>query len=99
MSTTQHISFEELAGNLTTILNLVREEHKAVVVEYATGEQVVIKPLPPVKKLTRRSRKKNKADYDAFYSSAGGWQDVDVDAFIQQIRESRGLSTRPPVEL
>ncbi len=99
MSTTQHISFEELAGNLTEVLNLVREAHKAVVVEYANGEQVLIKPVSTVKKVSRRPRKKTKADYDAFYSSAGGWQDVDVEAFIQQIRASRAVSTRPPVEL
>ena len=98
MSTIQHISFEELADNLTTVLNLVREKHKAVVVEYANGEQVVIKPLPMAKKSGRRTRKKTQADYDAFYSSAGGWHDVDIDAFLQQIQDSRAISTRPVVE-
>ena len=82
MSTTNHISFEELAGNFADVLNKVREEHKAVVVEYANGEKVMIKPLPMSKKRSRPTRKKTADDYKAFYSSAGGWHDVDVEPFI-----------------
>jgi hypothetical protein len=99
MSTTNHISFEELAGNFADVLNKVRAEHKAVVVEYANGEKVVIKPLPVPKKVSRHTRKKTEEDYNAFYSSAGGWHDVDIDTFIKQTRENRAIATRPPVEL
>ncbi len=99
MSTTNHISFQEFEDNLTDVLNKVREEHKPVVVEYANGEKVVIKPLPTVKKLSHHTRKKTKEDYEAFYSSAGGWHDVDVDTFIKQTRESRAIATRLLVEL
>jgi hypothetical protein len=39
-------------------------------------------------------------DYAAFRSAARGWKDlVDVDRFIEDIYESRRISTRPPVEL
>jgi hypothetical protein len=39
-------------------------------------------------------------DYAAFRSAAGGWKDlIDVDRFIEDIYESRRISTRPPVEL
>ena len=49
MSTVNHISFEELAGNLADILNKVRDEHTPIVVEYANGENVIIKPLSPTR--------------------------------------------------
>jgi hypothetical protein len=47
MSAVTHISFEELAGNLADLLTKVREEHTTLVVEYATGENVLIKPFSP----------------------------------------------------
>ena len=56
MSTTNHISFEELAGNLTDVFNKVRKEHTSVVVEYATGEKVMIQPLPAPQKRKRRKK-------------------------------------------
>jgi hypothetical protein len=49
MSTVYQISFEELAGNLAAILNKVRDEHTTVVVEYASGEKLLIKPLAPTR--------------------------------------------------
>jgi hypothetical protein len=49
MSTVQQISFEELAGNLAAILNKVLDEHTTVVVEYASGEKLLIKPLSPTR--------------------------------------------------
>jgi NADPH-dependent glutamate synthase beta subunit-like oxidoreductase len=42
---------------------------------------------------------KTPADYEAFLSAAGSWADVDVDAFLADVYESRRRSTRPPVEL
>jgi hypothetical protein len=47
MSKVKHISVEELAGNLADILDNVRAEHTSVVVEYANGEKVLIKPFSP----------------------------------------------------
>jgi hypothetical protein len=99
MSTIHHISFEELAGNLAAVLNKVREERTAVVVEYKTGENVVIRPIPTERKNSRRNRKRTKADYEAFRAAAGSWKDEDVDTFIQNVYESRRTSSRPPVEL
>lgn len=96
MKVTNHISFEELAGNITAVFNQVREERKTVVVEYANGEQVVIKPLRAPKK---KGRKKIKVNLAAIDASAGSWQDVDTDALIRQIYESRTITTRPLAEL
>lgn len=54
--------------------------------------------LVPVRRSPRR-KAKTKADYEAFLSSAGGWKDVDTDRLLKDIRESRRISSRPPVEL
>jgi hypothetical protein len=64
------------------------------------GEDLaVVVPLPRPK-TRRRGREKTDADYAAFRSAAGGWKDlIDVDRFIEDIYESRRISTRPPVEL
>ncbi len=99
MRTSNHISFEELAGNLADVFNKVRKEHTSIVVEYATGEKFVIKPLRPTKVSIRPRRKRTKADYEAFLAAAGSWSDVDTDELKKHIYESRAISTRPPVEL
>ena len=99
MSTTNHISFEELADNMTDVFNKVREEHTPIVVEYATGEKLVIKPLSAARPLRRRGRKRTKADIEAFRAAAGSWKDEDVDTLIKNIYESRRHSSRPLVDL
>ena len=96
MRTTHHISFEELANNVSDVFNQVRVEHKAVVVEYANGEKVVIKPWPALK---QKQRQKRRVNYAAIEASAGSWHDVDTDALIQQIYESRTMTTRPLADL
>ena len=46
-----------------------------------------------------RATGRTKEDYEAFLTSAGGWADFDIDAFLKANEESRRLNTRPPVEL
>src|SRR5689334_11197837 len=88
MNPTTHISFEELAGNLADVLNKVREEHTPVVVEYATGEKVMIQPLPAPKK---RNRRKKAFHYDAnkvkaaILKNAGSWRDIETDSLIAML--------------
>jgi hypothetical protein len=43
MRNVMHISFEEFAGNLTELLDKVRSDETSIVVEYGSGENVVIK--------------------------------------------------------
>jgi hypothetical protein len=63
------------------------------------GEDLaVVLPLPSPEK-RRGGRALSEADYEAFRSAAGGWQDIDTDRLIENIYESRRISTRPPVEL
>jgi hypothetical protein len=49
MSRAKHIAFEEFAGNLAQHLSTVRAEKVSLVVEYASGERVLIKPYPPAR--------------------------------------------------
>lgn len=64
------------------------------------GEDLaVIAPLPQPKR-RKGSHKPSDADLAAFRSAAGGWKDlIDIDQFIEDVRESRRISSRPPVEL
>src|SRR5947209_162663 len=64
------------------------------------GEDVAIL-MPPTASAGRRRKARHKAEADlaAFWSSFGGWKDVDTDTLIEDIYESRRISTRPPVEL
>lgn len=57
----------------------------------------MVVPLPRPRK--RRSRKPTPEDIGAFRSAAGGWADIDTDKLIEDIYESRRISTRPPIEL
>jgi len=47
----------------------------------------------------RRGKTPTEADYEAFRSAAGGWKDIDTDQLVENIYESRRISTRPLVEL
>jgi hypothetical protein len=94
--THNRISFDEFSANLTRIFDRVTGTGEEIVVETGAGALVALKPI------TRgrlRQRTKNKADYDAFLASAGGWKDVDVDSFLKENYKSRSISTRPVVDL
>ncbi len=79
---------EEVAATKTP--RELRRENKTVAVIVP-----VTKAVKPKKK-----REKTKADYEAFKSAAGSWQDVDTDALLKNISEDRRrTNTRPPVKL
>ena|SRR3712207_6052965 len=84
------------------LLRLVEEVSKSGtprVLRRADEDVAVLMPVKKAASQQRSVRKKTKADYDAFRSSAGGWKDVDTDTFLAENAKSRRLSTRPPVEL
>jgi hypothetical protein len=93
--TLNRISFDEFAENLAHIFERVIREGEPVVIETGAGELVAIKPAAHAKP---RRRRKIKEDDEAFLSAAGGWADVDIDAFLKNVYESR-QSSRPPIEL
>ncbi len=47
MSSTQHISYEQFAEKFAEFLDTVRAEQTPIVVEYASGEKLLIKPYAP----------------------------------------------------
>jgi hypothetical protein len=91
----KRIPFEEFSENLVRIFDRVISEGESIVIEKGEGELVEVKPVTPAKS---GRRVVTKEDDEAFLSAAGGWADVDIDAFLKDIYESR-KSSRPPVEL
>jgi hypothetical protein len=63
------------------------------------GEDIAMLVPAPAASKRRGTPGKSEADMAAFWSSFGGWKDVDTDRLINDIYESRRISTRPPVEL
>src|SRR5438477_11440601 len=93
------VSFDEFSGNLPDFFARVVREHEAVVIEGEEGQLAVLKPARS-NNARRRGGEKTDADSQAFLFSFGGWKDlVDTDRLIEDILESRRLSSRPPVEL
>ncbi len=94
------IPFDEFSHNLRSIFERVARGKETVVVEKEAGELVVLKPAPTRKVREAGKRKKTEADRKAFLSSAGGWTGlVDGDKLLENIYESRRISTKPPVKL
>lgn len=92
----KRIPFEEFSDNLVNIFERVIREHETVLVESDTGAVVEVRHITVAKS---RRRVKSQEDYEAFLASAGGWADIDIDAFLEDNEESRRFNTRPPVEL
>ena len=63
-------------------------------------ETVAILMPATTKQTPRKTRTKTKADYAAFRSAAGGWNDVDTDQLMADIYADRRRSnSRPPITL
>ncbi len=85
--------------DLLRLAEEVAESGKPWVLRRADEDVAVLMPVKKAASRRRIGRKKTKEDYEAFRSSAGGWKDVDVDKLLEDIYESRNISTRPPVDL
>lgn len=84
--------------DLVRVAEEVRQTKQPRTVDIGHGVIAVIKPASTrVRK--RAHRPKTEADMAAFRASFGSWKDVDTDKLLEDIYESRRLSTRPPVEL
>ncbi|NJN80875.1 MAG: hypothetical protein HC802_00305 [Caldilineaceae bacterium] len=87
------IPFAEFSENLAELFARVLDTGEALVVETDSGETVTVSSATPA-----IPQPKTEADYAAFRSAAGSWADVDVEAFLADIYESRE-SSRSPVHL
>jgi hypothetical protein len=75
----------------------VRTSRKPRILVNEGRDVAVLKPVSPTRR--RPGRGKTEADHQAFRSSAGAWRgNVDVDKFLEELEESRRLTT-PPVEV
>lgn len=89
----KRIPFEEFSENLARIFDRVVSEGESIVIEKGEGELVALSPVP-----SSSPKTKTAADWEAFRAAAGSWADVDTDAFLKDIYESR-KSSRPSVDL
>jgi hypothetical protein len=83
------------------ILRLVEEVRRAGeprILQRDGEDLAIVMPLPRSRKRPR-GHALSRADYEAFRSAAGGWKDIDTDKLIENIYESRRISTRLRVEL
>ena len=93
------IPFDDFARDVEAVFNRVVHSHEEVLIENDKGEVALLRRVSP-KKRPKRRRVITDADHQAFLSSLGGWKDlVDTDKLIENIYESRSISSRPPVEL
>ncbi len=85
--------------DLLRLAEEVAESGKPRVLRRADEDVAVLMPVKKPAARRHTARKKTKEDYEAFRSSAGSWDDVDTDKFIEDMYESRDISTRPPIDL
>ncbi len=87
----KRISLDDFSNNLDRIFERVISEGESIVIERGEGELVALSPVPS-------SSPKTEEDWEVFRAAAGSWADMDTDAFLKDVYESRN-SSRPPVEL
>ncbi len=88
------VPIQELASDAESIFDRVAQGETLVVIDTAGKDVAIVRPV----RTRRWGRRKTAADLAAFRAAAGGWADVDTDALIEFLYESRG-SSRPPVDL
>jgi hypothetical protein len=99
---TEHAEPIELgdASELLQVAEEVRRSHTPRLLRHAGEDLAIVVPVSHTPTKRRRGREKTAADYEVFRRAAGSWKDlVDTDKLIEDIYESRRISTRPPVDL
>lgn len=64
-----------------------------------SGDDIVAEIVPVGTSTFRPTKVRTPEGRRAFLAAAGSWKDVDVDRLLEDIYESRRLSTKPPVDL
>ena len=83
--------------DLARLADEVRSTNKPSLLRRNNEDVALLVPATPTTR-RRRAKAANPADDAAFLASAGSWKDVDTDALLTDIYESR-RSSRPPVDL
>jgi hypothetical protein len=93
------IPFDEFTEDVEGFFERVIHGHETLLVEKTHGEFVILKAARS-RRPRRVQRSKRSPTNEAFLSTAGGWKDlVDTDRLIEDIYESRNISSRPPIQL
>jgi hypothetical protein len=88
------------ASDLLRLAEEVRRSNIPRILRHDGEDLAMVVPLPQPVKTRRRYPEKTEEEYAAFRSAAGSWKGlVDTDKLIEDIYESRRISTRPPVDL
>jgi hypothetical protein len=99
---TEHAEPLEL-GNTSELLQVaeeVRRSHTPRLLRHAGEDLAIVVPIVDRSKTHRRGKGRSEEDYEAFRSAAGSWKGlVDADQLIEDIYESRRISTDLPVDL
>ena len=82
--------------DLARLADEVRSTKKPRLLRRNNEDIALLVPATPARR--RRAKTISPADDAAFLASAGSWNDVDTDALLTDIYESR-RSSRPPVDL
>jgi hypothetical protein len=84
---------------LLRIAEEVRITHQPRILRRDSEDLAILMPVTPSSQ-RRVKRELTESDYQAFLSAAGSWSGlVDSDKLIEDIYESRRLSSKPPIEL
>ena len=83
---------------LLHIAEEVGRSGEARILRSADKDLALVVPAASLNPKSRTGKAKTKADLAAFHAAAGSWKDVDTNALLADIRESR-RSSRPPVDL
>lgn len=84
---------------LLCIAEEVRITHQPRILRRDSEDLAILMPVTHSPE-ERVKQELTESDYQAFLSAAGSWSGmVDSDKLIEDIRESRSLSSKPPIEL
>lgn len=97
-TTITHMPLTEFEHDPIEVFRRVTNERLTVVVEDKSGKKMVLRPVVN-EKAAQPKGKKTPINYDALAAAAGSWHDVNIDMFLQQVYESRTISTRPLAKL
>ena len=87
------ISFQEFSKHPAEVFDSVVDGAE-IVVRRDDGEAITLMPGASTSDDAALQKK-----IEAILAAAGSWNDVDTDELLAQLRASRTLSTRPPLDL
>ncbi|MEA2573007.1 MAG: hypothetical protein QOH93_305 [Chloroflexia bacterium] len=96
----RRIPFDEFAKDVAGFFERIVRGNETLLVEKMEGELIMLKVASTRRPTKVRRSRRSPANREAFLSTAGGWKDlVDTDRLIENIYESRSISSRPPIQL